>query len=113
MYKFKLCDKMNWKKIFGIDAYKVLIIMILLVFPYIVSFGGHASTPDTEWEINANEIHIGLPFSFIDMEYENNMEIGAYISRFSGSYLNFVLDIFIAYLIGAMLAIGYYVIKKE
>ena len=101
MYKFKLCDKMNWKKIFGIDAYKVL------------SFGGHASTPDTEWEINANEIHIGLPFSFIDMEYENNMEIGAYISRFSGSYLNFVLDIFIAYLIGAMLAIGYYVIKKE
>lgn len=76
---------MDLKKIFCIDAFKVLIILILLIFPYIVSFSGHSSTLDKEYGVEANEIHIGLPFSYVDMEYESDEEVGAYISRFTGS----------------------------
>jgi len=103
---------MEWKNILYIDGFKVIIIIILLSFPYIVSFGSHSSWPGGEMSLKAEEIHIGLPFSYINLEYVSEPRVG-YFSRFSGSYLNFILNIIIAYLIGIMISLCYYRIKKK
>jgi len=87
--------------------------MILLIFPVIYTYGGHSSTPEYDFNIRANNLHIGLPFPYLSWEYDLSKENTTYFTRFSGSYLSFILDIIIAYFICVLLSIVYSLTRKK
>jgi len=103
---------MDLKKIFCIDAYKVLIILILLLYPFI---GITTSTSTIEGETSYTGEHNfqGLPFTYLKFEYKFDEHADTYVPRLFSNLMNFVLDIIVAYLIGVIIAFGYYNIKKK
>ncbi len=112
---------MDWKNILKMDVLKLFIIMILLIFPFISTGYVGSKSPEFTSSFEGNIISIGLPFHYIKMDYISQSQItdpptagaGGVISRFTGSYLFFILDIIIAYLIGVILSFGYFSYKKR
>lgn len=95
---------MDWKNILKIDGYKVLIILILLFIPRTAPM-----TYGNTWQ--GDTIYLGIPFIHVGMEYYGNQN--SQPTRFHGNYFYFILDIIIAYLIGVLLAIGYFKIRNR
>jgi hypothetical protein len=112
---------MDLKNNLKIDGFKVLIIVILLLFPFVRFSGISSSNDEFETSFTGNTISFGLPLSYIKMDYISQHEIteppqygtGGIITRFTGSHWNFILDIIIAYLIGVVISLGYYRLKKK
>ena len=95
---------MEWKNILKIDGYKVLIILILLLIPRVApSYLGDSLVGDS--------IYLGLPFSYIQLEYV--LQGSSLVIRPTGSWLNFILNIIIAYLIGVLITFIYYKRKEK
>jgi hypothetical protein len=103
---------MDWKKILKMDGFKVFVILMLLLFPYIGTVA-HSSTVDGETSFTGRNALLGLPFKYIYFKYEFDNSASMYIPTFWSSYLNFVFDIIIGYLIAVIIAIGYYRFKKK
>ena len=110
---------MDWKKILKLDGFKVFIIVILLFFPLVSTYwvmSGESS--DVVINFSEDAIRLGLPFSYINLwyQYEYSITVPAtngVAPRYIGSSINFVIDIIIAYLIGVLITLIYYKIKKK
>ena len=102
---------MDFKKILKIDGFKVFVIMILLIYPFMGS-QAIVSTVEGVSEANIKQNICGIPFPYVQFEYTKD-HTGLHIPKFYGRALNFVLDILIGYFIALLITIGYYKIKKK
>ncbi len=100
---------MNWDKILQINGFKVLVILILLLYPF-VSYTAHFSSEVGESSVQQGLF--GLPFSIFNFEYTFDENAKAYFPKFSGNALSLIFDILIGYLIAVLISFSYYKIKK-